>query len=208
MGDGSPRERGLAGQVDQRRDLHRIVDHDVVLGDVHEELLEVDLLLIAGAEQVGLLHTGDREDRLMVELRVVQTVQQVDPARAGRRQADAQTARRFGVCRRHEGGGFLVHDEDEPNPILVPTEALRESVDAVARQTEDGVDAPVDEPFDEQLGGDLHRSASFSVRSQPYGRGLFTVVRRAAPVRHAMTECRNPAVTPVEDRTIVGSDWR
>ena len=69
-------------EVDQRRDLRRVGDHHVVLGDVLEQLLQVHLLLVAGAEQRRLLHAGDRQHRRVVELGVVQPVEQVDAARA------------------------------------------------------------------------------------------------------------------------------
>jgi hypothetical protein len=68
-------QRVANGQIDQGRDLHRPVDHLVVLGHIHVELLERHLLLIAGPEHLGFLHAGDGQYRCMVELGVVQTVQ-------------------------------------------------------------------------------------------------------------------------------------
>jgi hypothetical protein len=88
--------------VHHRRQLRRVVDHLVILGDVGVELVQIDLLLVTGPQQRGLLHAGDREHRHVVELGVVQAVQQVDPARPGRGQANADLAGRLGVGGRHE----------------------------------------------------------------------------------------------------------
>ena len=73
--------------------LRRVVDHLVVLGDVGVQLVEVDLLLVAGAEHGCHLHAGDGEDRHVIELGVVQAVEQVDAARPGGGQADADLCR-------------------------------------------------------------------------------------------------------------------
>ena len=67
--------------VDHGRDLHGHVDPDVVVGDVVEGRLQGQLLLEAGAEQPDLLALGDGQDRLVVELGVVQAAQQ--PQRPG-----------------------------------------------------------------------------------------------------------------------------
>ena len=119
-------------------------------------LLEVHLLLVAGAQHAGLLHAGDRQHRHVVELRVVQAVQQVDAARArrspGRRRACPVA---FAYAGRHERGGLLVVHQHEPDPVLVPAQRLHDPVDAVAGQAEDGVDPPVDQPLDQRLGRDL-----------------------------------------------------
>ena len=165
MGDGPVGDRVADGQVDQGRDLHRDVDHHVVVCDVLEELLEVDLLLVAGAEQLGLLHARDGQDALVVELGVVEAVEQMHAAGPGGRQAHPEPARDLRVAAGHERGGLLVVDQHEADSVLVPSQGLREAVDPVAGQPEDRVDPPVDEAFNEQLGGDLgHRESSIPQR--------------------------------------------
>ena len=78
--DAAARVGGSYRHVDHAGQLGRVVDHLVVLGDVGVELVQVDLLLVPGAEDRGLLHAGDGEHRHVVELRVVQAVEQVDAA--------------------------------------------------------------------------------------------------------------------------------
>ena len=131
------------------------VDHLVVLGDIHEQLVEWHLLLVAGAQHLGLLHPGDGQHRRVVELGVVQTVQQMD--RAGPRcgQAHPEPPGRLGVGGRHEGGGFFVLHEHEADPVLVAPKPFHDPVDAVPGQPEDRVHAPVGQPLDERFGRDL-----------------------------------------------------
>ncbi len=159
--------------VHHGRQLRRVVDHLVVLGDVGVELVQVDLLLVPGAQHRGLLHAGDGEHRHVVELGVVEAVQQVDTARPGRRQAHADLAGRLGVRGRHERRRFLVVHQHEPDPVLVPAQALHEPVDAISRQAEHGVHAPVRQALDECLRCDLtHDGPPVSVASRlcmPYG---------------------------------------
>ena len=138
--------------------MQRIGHHHVVLGDVLVELLEVHFLLVAGAKQAGLLHAGDGEHRLVVELGVVQPVQQVDAARPRGRDADADFAGRLRVRAGHERGGFFVVHEHKRDLVLMAAQRFEEPVDAVAGQPVDGVDAPVDEPRDKRFRSDLlHR---------------------------------------------------
>ena len=94
---------------------------------------------------------GDREHRLAVELGVVQAVEQVDPARPGGREADAQLAGELGVAAGHERGRFLVAHLDEADLVLALAQRLHDPVDAVAGQAEDDLDAPVDAGFDQNV---------------------------------------------------------
>jgi len=56
------------------RHLHELV------GDILEQALKVDLLLVVPAESGSGLLADDRQDRLVVELGVVQPVQQMGRA--------------------------------------------------------------------------------------------------------------------------------
>ncbi len=81
VGDDQASHRAL-GQRDAHRPVHEVAHltrlgrHvDVLLGDVLEERVEVDLLLIVAAEgELGLL-SDDGHHGLVVELRVVEAVQ-------------------------------------------------------------------------------------------------------------------------------------
>ena len=81
---------------------------------------QVDLLLVAAAERAARLLADDRDHRLMIELGVVEAVQQVDRARAGRRQADADLARELRMAAGHERRHLLVAHLDELRVVRRP----------------------------------------------------------------------------------------
>ena len=92
----------------------------------------------------------------MVELRVVEPVEEVEAAGAGRGQAHAEPACALRVAGGHERRGFFVMDQDEADPVPMTSQALHDPVDPVAREPEHGVDAVVDQPLHQQFRGDLH----------------------------------------------------
>ena len=57
-------------------------------------------------------------EKCPLEVRVVETVQQMDCARPRRADADAEAPRVFGKPESHEGLSFLVLDADIPDPVL------------------------------------------------------------------------------------------
>src|SRR5213079_2123185 len=99
---------------------------------------------------VGL--ADDRHDRHVVELRVVQTVQQVDRTGPGRRHADggpvAELGEADGLERRH----LLVPGLDEPRLVVCAREGAEETVDAVARIAEDLFDPPLTKACQQAIG--------------------------------------------------------
>ena len=132
--------------VDQVADARRLV---CLLaerrGDVAVELHQVDLLLEVPAERPDKRLTDDRHDRLMVELRVVEPVQQVDRARPRGRHADADLASELGVAAGHERCHLLMSGLHEPQLILVAPQGAEDAVDAVAGETVDRVHVPRDQ---------------------------------------------------------------
>ena len=125
VGDGAPRQGGLDRLVHDVVHVRRPHDPLVVGGHVHEQLVEVDVLLVVRADQVVEGVAGDGEDRLAVALGVVQAVEQVNAAGAGGGQADAEAAGVLGVAAGGEGGGLLVPHLDEPQLVLVRRAAPR-----------------------------------------------------------------------------------
>jgi hypothetical protein len=155
VADRAAGQAGPHGPVNQGRDRARDREHHVAVGQVHEHPVQVDLLLVAGAEHGRLLHAGDRQHRGVVQLGVVQAVEQVEAAGAGGGQADPDPAGRLGVAGGHERGRLLVVDEYEPDLVLVAAQPLHDPVDPVAGQAEHGVHTPLGQPLDQQFGRDL-----------------------------------------------------
>jgi hypothetical protein len=69
------------------------------------------------AESGARLLSDDGDDRLMVELRVVEAVQQMDGSGSRGRHADANFVGELRVRTGHEGGQLLVSDLDETRII-------------------------------------------------------------------------------------------
>src|SRR4029450_7074072 len=141
-------ERNAMRTVDEMPNLCRVDSHlDVFVRDVLEEGDEVDFLLIVPAEPHPRLLTDDREHGLVIELRVIQTVEQVDFTRSRGREANADFAGPLRVRARHEGGLFLVPHLHELQPVLEAIERADDGVDAVARVAVDARDPVLEQTF-------------------------------------------------------------
>ena len=124
-------------------DLHSAVDQmarlrrrhaglDELRGDVLEQRVEVDLLLVVRPQRGRLLLADQRDDRLVVELRVVEAVEQVNRPGPRGRHADADLAGQLGVRAGGEGGDLLVARLHELDLLTVLVKAPQNAVDAIA----------------------------------------------------------------------------
>src|SRR6185369_10455254 len=77
----------------------------------------------------------------------------MNAARTGGREADAELPRVFRVAAGHEGCGLFVPHLDEADMSLLLAQRFHDSIDAVARQTEDDTHAPFAEGLNENIGG-------------------------------------------------------
>ena len=125
----------------------------VAAGDVLEEVLQVDFLLVVAADRRARLLADDGEDRLVVEAGIVKPVQEMDRAGTGGGQADADLAGPFGVGAGHEGRFLLVPGLDEFDRVLpVAAEGRDDAADAVAGEAVDALDAPFLEAGENEIG--------------------------------------------------------
>jgi hypothetical protein len=129
-------ERAAARELGHVLNVARAHDAVVIDARIRKQLVELDILLRIGADQIVVLKTGDGEHRLTVELRVVEPVEQVDAAGPGGRHADAEAAGPLGVAAGHEGGGLFVTHLHEADRIEMGAQRLHDAVDAVAQQPE------------------------------------------------------------------------
>jgi hypothetical protein len=123
----------------------------------HEQLVELDVLLGVGVDEVVELQPGDGENWLAVELGVVQAVEQVDAAGSGGRHAHAEPPRPLGIGTGVECSRLLVPHLDEADAILAGPQRLHDSVDAVSRHAEDDVHPPFDQRLHKHVAGSLLR---------------------------------------------------
>jgi hypothetical protein len=152
-------EGGAAGDLDDILDVRGAHHAGVVGAGIGEDFVELDILLGAGGDQIVMLEAGDRQHRHMVHLRVVNAVQEVDSAGSRRREADAEPSGELRIAHRRQRRRLLVPHLHEADLVLPGAQRLHDAVDAVARQAEDGVDAPGDEGVDEQVCGGLGHDA-------------------------------------------------
>jgi hypothetical protein len=132
--------------------LRRHQDLDELRRDVLEQRLEVDLLLVAAAERHRLLLADDRDDRLVVELGVVEAVQQVDRTGTGGGHADADLAGELRVGAGGERRDLLVAHLHELDLVADLVERAQQTVDAVAGVAVDAIDAPLVEAIQHESG--------------------------------------------------------
>ncbi len=153
----APGQGSAAGDV--RDDAHvRRPHHALVVDrDVLEERQLVDLLLIVRADQIVVGLTGQRDDRNLIQLGIVEPVQKMDRPGTRGRHAAAQPASVLGVGSRHESCRFLVAHLDEADLVRVLAKRFHDSVDAVARQAKDRVDAPTMDRLNQTISGRAHQ---------------------------------------------------
>src|SRR6185437_10302063 len=148
MTDSSASQRSLDCLVDDVDEMGWTHHPLVVGGDIHIQLVEIDILLIVSADQVvkGMARNG--KDRLQVAFCVVETVQKMNASGTGGREAHSETSGELGVAAGGEGGRLFVSHLDEPHLVLVRAQSLEDAVNAISRKTKNGIDSPLDQPLD------------------------------------------------------------
>src|SRR5436189_1563603 len=101
---------GAAGQMGDVLDVFRPHDSRIVNRDIHEYAVKIDVLLRVRLDQIVEMMAGDRQDRLSIELGIVQSIKQVDAPRTGGGEAHPKLAGEFCITAGHEGRCFLVPD--------------------------------------------------------------------------------------------------
>src|SRR5262249_39624193 len=139
---------GAARQLDDILNMRRSHDPAVVDADVHEQFIELDVLLGMGMQEVVELQTRDREHRLTIELGIVEAVQQMNAAGTRSRNANPELSSPFRVSARHEGGGFLMSHLYKTNLFLLFAKRLDHTVNAISWDPEDHIDTPVNQGID------------------------------------------------------------
>ena len=154
--DGALRPRDPHRAVDQvahllggRRHVH------VLVRDVLEERQQIYLLLILAADRGAWRLADDRDDRLVIHLRVVEAVEQMNRAGTRRREAHADLAGELGVRACHERRHLLMAHLDEAHAIGRALEGAHDAVDAVAGVAVHARHTPAGEPLDQKVADGL-----------------------------------------------------
>ncbi len=146
--------------------------------------------------------TDDRHDWHMITFRIIQAVEQMNGARPGGGHADADLTGKFGVRGRHERGLFLVTNLNEFEPAMRSIERTHQTVDSVARITEDAFDAPRAQALKKKITNCPRHAASPCSRFRTLIRARERCTsyrprrmpKRARPVAAART-CRQTSLT-------------
>ena len=146
---------GLGGADRPVQDVGQLLRHghhlDVLARHILEEREQVHFLLIRAAHGAAVGLADDRHHRNVIQFRVVQAVQQVDGAGAGRRHAHADPARELRVADGLEGRHLLVPRLDELRLVLRPSPGGEDAVDAVAGVGEHVMDAPGPQALEQEI---------------------------------------------------------
>ena len=137
----------------------------VVARDILEERMQVDFLLKRAAKRRAHRLSDNGEHRLMVELRIVEAVQEMNCSGARGGEANAHLVRELGVRGRHEGGFLLVPNLHELKAIQGAVERAQNAVDAVTGIAVDPPYAPLRKARKHEIGDGLcHGGVFISVR--------------------------------------------
>ena len=118
MGDSPEIQSGSARKVGNISHMGAAHDACVVNRHIAEQSVEIDVLLGVRINQVVESVSGDGQNRLAVEFRVIQAIEQMNSARPGGSQAHSQFACVFGIRTGHECGRLFVTHVNETDSIL------------------------------------------------------------------------------------------
>jgi hypothetical protein len=88
----APARRGSTRELHHIFDMRRSHDAGIVNTYIHEQFVELDILLSVGVYEVMILQAGDGEHGRAIELGVVESVQQMNAARTRGGEANAQSS--------------------------------------------------------------------------------------------------------------------
>jgi hypothetical protein len=202
MGHAAIAQRRAAGPVRDQNGVLGSGNLLVVDGQRLHQLHGVDALLIPHAAKIMEGQSRERHDRRPVECRIVETIHQMDRARSGRADADAETAGVFGPSGGHEGCGFFMPNGDVTDPILALSQRFDNRIDAVADDPENMGRAPVDHRLDEDIRGiDIRSGIQRGLRGDTRFRLGSLRGRRCARSRGGEPDCGGclkeaPAIPP------------
>ena len=135
-------QSGAASQFGHVFDVGRSHDARVIDADIHEELVQLHILLGIGVEQVVELQARDRHHGGAIELGVVKAIQQMDAPGTRCGEAAAEPARILGISAGHEGRRLFVSHLNEANGVGPFPQGLHDPVDPIAWNPENCIDTP------------------------------------------------------------------
>src|SRR5437867_1372682 len=102
---------------------------------------------------------GNGKNRLAIQFCIVESVEQVNAAGSGSCQTDTEAAGVLGKATGHKCSVFFMANLNKANLLLSLAQRFHDSVDAISWQSEDDIDSPVDQGFNQNICCSLRHDA-------------------------------------------------
>src|SRR4029078_9719259 len=94
----------------------------------------------------------NRQHRLAIAFGIIKSIQKMNPTGTRRSHADAETPSVLGIAAGGEGRCLLVAHLNKSDFLLVRPQRLEETIYTVTRESKNGINVPLNEPFDYKVG--------------------------------------------------------
>ena len=153
------RERNAKRAIDHVSSLLGRRDHlHVFVRDIVEQRQQIDLLLKVPTQGGTRFLTDDRDDRLMIGFRVVESREEVHGTGARRRETHADFTGELSVAACHERRRLFMAWLNEIDRAFGPRKRANNAVDTITGITEDAPHAPFAKALDQKI-ADSHGSS-------------------------------------------------
>jgi hypothetical protein len=99
---------------------------------LRKKVILVDVLQVVRPNQIVIRHSGDRQHRGSVDLRIVEPVEQMHRAGGGGREHNTEPSGEFGITAGSQCGGLLVPAVDKAYAVFGSAQGLDKPINAVA----------------------------------------------------------------------------
>src|SRR5690348_889741 len=99
--------------------------------------------------------TGYRQDRLAIQLGVIQPIQKMDASRTGGGHANSKLSGIFRIRTSHEGGRLLMPNLNKPDLLFARAQGFHDSVNSITRQAKNHFNAPVQKSIKKNISSSI-----------------------------------------------------
>ena len=138
-------------QMSHITNMFRTHDPRVIQSHVHEQAIQVHVLLRKGIDEIMKMMAGDRQHRLSIELGIIQAIKQMNSSGAGGGEAHPEFAGIFRITAGHERRGFFVPHLDKADFVLAFAKRFHNPVNAIAWQAKNDFHSPFLKHLDQNI---------------------------------------------------------
>jgi hypothetical protein len=96
--------------------------------------------------------SGNSQNRMAVAFGIIESIQKMNPTGTRRSHADAETPSVLCITAGGEGRCLFVPNLNKSDFLLVRPQRLEETIYTVTRKSKNGINVPLNEPFDYKVG--------------------------------------------------------